>query len=220
MSMTSSPRAAPLTNRQRLVVHARRLFAEKGFAEVSVDEVAAAAGLTKGAVYYQFKDKTDLFRAACESVLAEVRDKVDTATMGQSPHHLDEIVIGADRLYDAYEAPDARRLLLVDGLTVLGVDGWTAMQEPVGIGLIAHALTHLAEDGRLEPDVVPALAHLMFGAFVQGVLRIAAAADPQAASRDVRRATRTLTQALFSGAGAPLKEPAWLPLSPPLPPTP
>jgi AcrR family transcriptional regulator len=210
MSMTSSPK--PLTNRQRLVDQARQLFAEKGFAEVSVDEVAAAAGLTKGAVYYQFKDKTDLFRAACEAVLAEIRDKVDTATMGQSPHHLDEIVIGADRLYDAYEAPDARRLLLVDGLTVLGVDGWTAMQEPVGIGLIAHALNHLAEEGRLEPDVVPALAHLLFGAFVQGVLRIAAAADPDIAGREVRRATRTLTQALLSGAGAPLKETEWLPL--------
>ncbi|WP_297515134.1 TetR/AcrR family transcriptional regulator [uncultured Caulobacter sp.] len=211
MSMTSSP--PPLTNRQRLVAEARRLFADKGFEGVSVDEVAAAAGLTKGAVYYQFKDKTDLFRAACEAVLADVRDRVETASMGQSAHHLDEIVIGADRLYDAYDAPDARRLLLVDGLTVLGVDGWTAMQEPVGVGLIAHALGHLADEKLIEPDVVPALAHLLFGAFVQGVLRIAASADPGTAGREVRRATRTLTQALLSGAGAPVKDPQWLPLT-------
>jgi len=60
---------APLTNRDRLVAQARRLFAENGYAAVSVDEVAAAAGLTKGAVYYQFKDKTDLFRAACDAVM-------------------------------------------------------------------------------------------------------------------------------------------------------
>ena len=53
-----------LTNKERLVAQARRLFAENGYAAVSVDEVAAAAGLTKGAVYYQFKDKTDLFRAS------------------------------------------------------------------------------------------------------------------------------------------------------------
>ena len=210
MSMSSSPPA--LTNRERLVVEARRLFAEKGFEGVSVDDIAAAAGLTKGAVYYQFKDKTDLFRAACEAVLADVRDRVETASMGQSAHHLNEIVIGADRLYDAYDAPDARRLLLVDGLTVLGVDGWTAMQEPVGVGLIAHALGHLADEKLVEPDVVPALAHLLFGAFVQGVLRIAASADPEAAGVEVRRATKTLTQALLSGAGAPLKETQWLPL--------
>lgn len=210
MSMPSNPPA--LTNRQRLVAEARRLFADRGFEGVSVDDIAAAAGLTKGAVYYQFKDKTDLFRAACEAVLADVRDRVETASMGQSAHHLDEIVIGADRLYDAYDAPDARRLLLVDGLTVLGVDGWTAMQEPVGVGLIAHALSHLADEKLIEPDVVPALAHLLFGAFVQGVLRIAASADPEAAGLEVRRATKTLTQALLSGAGAPLKEIQWLPL--------
>ena len=216
MSMTSSPPALtnrPITNRERLVAEARRLFAEKGFEGVSVDDIAAAAGLTKGAVYYQLKDKTDLFRATCEAVLADVRDRVETASMGQTSHHLDEIVIGADRLYDAYDAPDARRLLLVDGLTVLGVDGWTAMQEPVGVGLIAHALSHLADEKLVEPDVVPALAHLLFGAFVQGVLRIAASADPQAAGVEVRRATRTLTQALLSGAGAPVKDPQWLPLS-------
>ncbi|ATC25809.1 TetR/AcrR family transcriptional regulator [Caulobacter vibrioides] len=210
MSMTSS--LPPLTNRQRLVAHARALFAERGFEGVSVDEIAAAAGLTKGAVYYQFKDKTDLFRAACEAVLADVRDRVETASMGHSAHHLDEIVIGGDRLYDAYDAPDARRLLLVDGLTVLGVDGWIALQEPVGVGLIAHALSHLADERLIEPDVVPALAHLLFGAFVQGALRIAASSDPQAAGVEVRRATRTLTQALLSGAGAPLKETQWLPL--------
>ena len=198
MSMPSSPPA--LTNRQRLVAEARRLFADKGFEGVSVDDIAAAAGLTKGAVYYQFKDKTDLFRAACEAVLADVRDRVETASMGQSAHHLDEIVIGADRLYDAYDAPDARRLLLVDGLTVLGVDGWTAMQEPVGVGLIAHALEHLADEKLIEPDVVVHNAG------------IAAAADPQTAGVEVRRATKTLTQALLSGAGAPLKDPQWLPL--------
>jgi hypothetical protein len=96
---------------------------------------------------------------------------------------------------------------------VLGVDGWTSLQEPVGVGLIAHALEHLADEKLIEPDVVPALAHLLFGAFVQGVLRIAASADPETAGVDVRRATKTLTQALLSGAGAPLKETQWLPLT-------
>jgi len=206
--MTSSH--PPLTNRQRLVAHARALFAERGFEGVSVDEIAAAAGLTKGAVYYQFKDKTDLFRAACEAVLADVRDRVETASLGLSSHHLDEIVVGGDRLYDAYEAADARRLLLVDGPTVLGYQAWTDMQEPVGIGLIAHALGHLADFDRLDRETIPALAHLLFGAFVQGVLRITAAADPVAAGLEVRRAMRTMTQALLSGAGHPLKEPEWI----------
>jgi AcrR family transcriptional regulator len=189
--------AAPLSNRDRLIVHGRRLFAERGFGEVSVDEIAAAAGLTKGAVYYQFKDKTDLFRAACEAVLVDVGHAVDQATMGETEHAVDEIVTGGDKWLDAYESPEMRRMLLIDGPAVLGVQAWMQLQEPVGMGLIAHALGHLVDEGLLEAEAVPSLSQLLFGAFVQGALRIAAAEDPAAASIDVRRSIRLLTTGLM-----------------------
>lgn len=190
---------APLTNRDRLVAQARRLFAENGYAAVSVDEVAAAAGLTKGAVYYQFKDKNDLFRAACEAVMADVAKYVDLSTMAESPHPLEEIIVGGSKMFDAYEAADARRLLLIDGPSVLGFQQWITLQEPVCIGLIAHAMGHLAEAGLLDDEVVPTLSHLVFGAFVQGALRIAVAADPAAASLEVRAATLTLIRGFLAG---------------------
>ncbi|MDQ0466080.1 AcrR family transcriptional regulator [Caulobacter ginsengisoli] len=191
-----------LTNRDRLIAQARRLFSEHGFAAVSVDEVAAAAGLTKGAVYYQFKDKTDLFRAACEAVLADVRWQVDAATMSGGTHALDEIVTGGDKWLDIYETPEVRQMLLIDGPAVLGVEAWMALQEPVGIALIAHALGHLVDAGLLPQAQVAALAHMLFGSFVQATLRIAVAADPQAASREVRAAMRTLTSGLLAGRPA------------------
>lgn len=193
---------APLTNRERLIAQGRRLFTQKGFSEVSVDEIAAAAGLTKGAVYYQFKDKTDLFRAACEAMLIEVGQAVDKATMGVTEHAVDEIVTGGDKWLDVYESAEMRQMLLIDGPAVLGVEQWMAMQEPVGIGLIAHALGHLVEADLLEADAVPAVAHMLFGAFVQGALRIAVSADPDRTSREVRHATRLLTQGLMKGTSA------------------
>lgn len=188
-----------LTNRDRLIQQARRLFSEQGFAAVSVDEVAAAAGLTKGAVYYQFKDKTDLFRAACEAVLADVRWQVDEATMFGGTHATDEIVTGGDKWLDIYESPEVRQMLLIDGPSVLGIEAWMAMQEPVGIALIAHALDHLVEAGQLPAEQVPALAHMLFGSFIQAALRVAVAADPEAASREVRAAMHTLTSGLLAG---------------------
>ena len=191
-----------LTNKERLVAQARRLFAENGYAAVSVDEVAAAAGLTKGAVYYQFKDKTDLFRAACDAVMADVARYVDLSTMAESPHPLEEIIVGGSKMFDAYEAADARRLLLIDGPSVLGFQPWIALQEPVCIGLIAHAMGHLAEAGLLDEAVVPTLSHLVFGAFVLGALRIAVAADPAAASLEVRAATLTLIRGFLAGIAA------------------
>ena len=49
--------------RERLIEAAARVFADKGFATTSLDEVADAAGLTKGAVYSNFENKEDLVRA-------------------------------------------------------------------------------------------------------------------------------------------------------------
>jgi AcrR family transcriptional regulator len=186
-----------ITNRERLIAHSRRLFTEHGFAEVSVDQIAAAAGLTKGAVYYQFRDKTDLFRAACEAMLVDVGHAVDEATMGVTEHAVDEIVTGGDKWLDVYESPEMRRMLLIDGPAVLGVQAWMTLQEPVGVGLIAHALGHLVEAEMLREEDVPALAHLLFGAFVQGALRIAASAEPEQTSLEVRQAIRLLTEGLM-----------------------
>ena len=53
--------------RERLIEAAAKVFAEKGFAATSLDEVADAAGLTKGAVYSNFENKEDLVRAVLEA---------------------------------------------------------------------------------------------------------------------------------------------------------
>jgi hypothetical protein len=49
----------------------------------------------------------------------------------------------------------------------------------------------------LREEDVPALAHLLFGAFVQGALRIAASAEPEQTSLEVRQAIRLLTEGLM-----------------------
>src|SRR5271166_4734292 len=52
--------------REHLLQAAAQVFAERGFHGASLDEVAAAAGFTKGAVYSNFKNKEDLFLALLE----------------------------------------------------------------------------------------------------------------------------------------------------------
>lgn len=54
------------TARERLLEAAARVFAEQGFNGASVDDVVAAAGLTKGALYWNFKSKEELFFALVE----------------------------------------------------------------------------------------------------------------------------------------------------------
>ena len=52
--------------RERLLDAAEMLFREHGVTRTSLAEVATAAGMTRGAVYWHFKDKADLVRAMCD----------------------------------------------------------------------------------------------------------------------------------------------------------
>ena len=55
--------------RQRLLAEATRLFAERGFESTSVQEIVAAAGVTKGAMYHYFSSKDDLLHEIYMRVL-------------------------------------------------------------------------------------------------------------------------------------------------------
>lgn len=52
-----------LQTRHALLDAAERVFAERGVAATSLQDVAAAAGVTRGAVYWHFRDKADLYVA-------------------------------------------------------------------------------------------------------------------------------------------------------------
>jgi AcrR family transcriptional regulator len=59
----------PADARSRLLDLAIGEFAERGFEEASLNEILSRAGISKGAYYYYFDDKEDLFATALESAL-------------------------------------------------------------------------------------------------------------------------------------------------------
>lgn len=88
----SSPAEADkqLGGRERILAVARAAFIERGFADVSMQELATAAGLTKAAIYYHFADKETLF----EQVVVGEIDRLSTgveAQIAQGPPLRDQI---------------------------------------------------------------------------------------------------------------------------------
>lgn len=81
--------------RETLIEAAAQVFAERGFQGASLDEVAAVAGFTKGAVYSNFKSKDDLFLAVLESRfdrnLAALHATLDAAK-GEPDEHLFDFI--------------------------------------------------------------------------------------------------------------------------------
>ncbi|HEY6377589.1 MAG TPA: TetR/AcrR family transcriptional regulator [Candidatus Dormibacteraeota bacterium] len=92
-------------NRERLCRAALRLFSERGYDGVSNREIVAACGLTKGAIYWYFEDKEDLFRTVVSEALASFEQRVVATLTGAANWELR--MAGAMRLFvDVLESED------------------------------------------------------------------------------------------------------------------
>src|SRR5213079_3216841 len=69
--------------RELLLDAAEREFCERGATRTSLAEVASAAGLTRGAVYWHFRDKSDLFSAMCARAKLPIETMLERA--GSTP---------------------------------------------------------------------------------------------------------------------------------------
>jgi TetR/AcrR family acrAB operon transcriptional repressor len=63
--------------RQRIINAAREVFLVKGVSRTSLEQIATHAGVTRGAVYWHFANKTDLFHAMREQVFLPLIDRMD-----------------------------------------------------------------------------------------------------------------------------------------------
>jgi TetR/AcrR family acrAB operon transcriptional repressor len=69
--------------RNQLLDAAETVFNEKGVARTSLAEIAQAAGLTRGAVYWHFKNKADVFHAMLERVKMPIDEMIDQLSVEQ-----------------------------------------------------------------------------------------------------------------------------------------
>jgi AcrR family transcriptional regulator len=101
--MASPARVEPLTperrrelTREHLLGAAAQVFAEQGFHGASLDDVAAAAGFTKGAVYSNFRNKEDLFLAVLawryDQEMAALRETLESTEAPPSSERLADFV--------------------------------------------------------------------------------------------------------------------------------
>src|SRR5919199_3104486 len=91
--------------RAALVASARALFAERGYAAVSVEQIVRRARVTRGALYHHFEDKSDLFRAVFESVQRDLAQRLMDAASAQ-PDTADHLEAGCHAFLDACTEPD------------------------------------------------------------------------------------------------------------------
>jgi len=181
----------------RLVATARRAFAERGFAQVSLDALAAEAGVTRGALHHHFTNKAGLFEAVLRAVDAEIGHELDRLYEAEQDRWA-ALRCCFHAYLDLALHPDRRRILFLDAPAVFGTRAIEILMAS-GFGPMVEDLTILVAQGRIRAIHPEAVAHVLNGAVMAQVMWLAGSE-----SEDANRlaAAHAALDAVFDGLTA------------------
>ena len=182
--------------RAKLVSAARHAFGTVGYAEASMDDFTAAAGLTRGALYHHFGDKKGLLQAVIAEIDAEMAVRLREVA-GKAPTRWQRFVDECTSYIEMALEPEIQRIMFRDGPAVLGDPSqWPSAS--VCEASTAENLARLQQEGVVVPDLDPATAaRLINGASSQASQSIANSDDPEATSRKAVAAFKALLDGLL-----------------------
>ncbi|MBV9604753.1 MAG: TetR/AcrR family transcriptional regulator [Solirubrobacterales bacterium] len=193
---TQAERSA--ATQQALITAARRLWGERGYAEVGTPEIAEAAGVTRGAMYHQYADKAALFRAVVEALDQEILERLRAAVVAAGPPTpADTMHAMANAWLDIASEPEVRQLMLLDAPSVIGWAEYREMSQQNSVAAAEELLSAAIEAGQLRPQPLRPLALVVLGALDEAAIYLARAESPTEAREEVRAVVRDLIDGLL-----------------------
>ena len=181
--------------RQALLRVARELFATRGYAATATEDIVRGAEVTRGALYHHFSGKQDLFRAVYEDLEEEMVARLSAAAAAE-PRPERHLEVGCNELLDSCLDPAFRRIVLLDGPSVLGWEVWHELDLKYGLALIRMSLEAAMEAGYIRAQPAEPLSRLLLGALNEAGLSIARADDLTAAREEMGRSLALLLDGL------------------------
>lgn len=185
----------------KLIKAAREAFAKNGYADSSMDDLTATAGLTRGALYHHFGDKKGLLQAVIAQIDGEMTTRL-AAIIAQAPTTWDGFIDESIAYINMALEPEIQRIVFRDGPAVLG-DPSQWPSQTACIRSTQRSIEKLMQEGVIRPVDAMAMARLIFGALLGASSWIAHADDPHAASNLAGDGFRTLAAGLLKSEGKP-----------------
>lgn len=180
--------------RAKLIAAGRRAFGTVGYADASMDDFTAGAGLTRGALYHHFGDKKGLLQAVLQQIDAEMTLRLNRIS-ADAPSRWQGFVEECVAYIEMALEPEIQRIMFRDGPAVLGdVSQW-----PTNNGCIAalsRSIEQLKADGVMADIDTEAAARLINGASSHAALWIAKSENPEETSKRAVDGFRTLLEGL------------------------
>ena len=158
--------------RAALLAAGRAQFGADGYAAAELGAIAAAAGVTTGAIYHHFGSKLGLFQAVAEALELEL---VGVAAATTGPTAWLALRAALHALVDHCAAGDIRRILLIEAPQVIGPAAWREIELRYAYGAMRATLATLMADGVLITAPVEFVARSLLALLGEGAAELGAA---------------------------------------------
>lgn|SRR5690554_3377213 len=152
-----------------VLASAKQLFAEKGYQQASLEDIASLCGLTTRPIYHYFGNKQGLFSAVTESLEQELAEKIKHAFQ-ESDQQLNA---AWQAFIDICKQADFRQIVLLDAPNVLGRQRW---HDSEVVQLAEQALTQYLPS---SPAHATLLTRMLLVALAEAALVIAESDDTE-----------------------------------------
>lgn len=153
LTMARSTKEGALETRSRILDAAEQVFYERGVSHTSLADIARAADVTRGAIYWHFRNKSDLFDAMCERVRLPMETMMEDSVAGRVVDPLGQFIeVGVHVLKQAVTDPRCRKVFDIIFNKCEFVDN----HDPI---LIRQRECHMQGMLRMEQTLRNAIAH-------------------------------------------------------------
>lgn len=170
--------------RRALIGVARDMFTEQGYTQTATEEIVRRAGVTRGALYYHYRDKAALFKAVFEeertALIQAVLERIQAAE-GDTWQRF--VVTGCHAFIEHALNPSVRRIVHTAGPAVL--DWVTLQQTGPELMLLRTVFTRLMAEGLIEEQPVESLSRLAWAMLFEAAIYIGQAGDSAEAREEV-----------------------------------
>jgi AcrR family transcriptional regulator len=146
--------------RAALLEEATALFAERGYAGTSLEDVASASQVTRGAVYHHFASKQALFEAVLD--LQEARVTAEVIAAASTPDPWEAALLALDAYLTHCCDPVYGRLVWLEGPAALGWRRWRECEQDYAYGLVERFIRDLVDGGYLRGSAFDSLVRFSF----------------------------------------------------------
>ncbi len=171
-----------VATRAAIIKAAQKRFGDPGFDATKIDDIAAEAGVAKGAVYHHFKNKNEIFEAVFDQVSSEVVAAMvsDIEPGGET---LETLMHSMKRFFDLCAPAQVSRIMLLDGPVVLGHANWQRLDARHFGGLVTHALKEAMDAGAIRQQPLEPLSRILLGGIQAAAIDCATQKDFEEASK-------------------------------------